>query len=195
MKTTVCVTWLIRSRFDPEELVCSAWASSLLTWPHSPRRGELSFTCSLSFGTLLKRQNKGIKHCWVHHLLCLSTNQRHRRIRCQCDCLRSVITFAAVAVEQGNTWQGKTPEDRTGMEILCILVGSFFCLISAYNTFSIYYLMNQTYTYAKKCQTPLDGCCPLKVQVLCDEPPNSWPVKHPESKEPHVNSKFGLQHI
>lgn len=132
-------------------------------WPHSPRRGELSSTFSLSFRTLLKRQNAGIKHCWANRLLCPSANQHCRRIWCQWDCLRSIITFAAACVEQGNTRRGKRPEDRAGMEILCILVGSFFCLISACNTISIYHLMNQTYTYAKKCQTPLDGCCPLKV--------------------------------
>lgn len=74
------VTWLIRSQSDAQELVCSARVALLLVWPHSPRRGEFSFTFSLSFRTLLKRQNAGIKHCWVHRLLCLSANQHRRRI-------------------------------------------------------------------------------------------------------------------
>lgn len=43
------------------------------------------------------------------------------------DCLGSNITSAGAAVQRGSTRPGKTPADGTQKEILCFLMGSFFC--------------------------------------------------------------------
>lgn len=145
---------------------------SLLARPHSLRRGEFSSTFSLSFGTLLKRQNTSIKHCWAHrYLLCQSAN----RIVKDIGVWGQLFTSAAVGLEQGNTRRDKPPENGTEVEMLCFLMGYFFCLMSLEHIFSSIALETKHILTPINAKLPWAAAAHSKFRCCVMSPPTVGP--------------------
>lgn len=63
----------------------------------------------------------------------------------------------------------------------------FMCPLLSHGSSRKYLHTAQTDTYCQKRQASLHSSCPLEAQLLCDEAPHGWAIKHP------FKNKFPLQ--